>query len=56
MPPSSSAEHFALRGGTGQFGFLPYEQDERMKLFFDMSEVEGGGRDFAGENDRVMRG
>ena len=36
--------------------FLPYEKDERTKLFFDMSEVEGGGRDFAGENDRVMRG
>merc|ERR1719447_1584511 len=26
----------------GQFGFLSYEQDEGKKLFFHMSEVEGG--------------
>ena len=24
-----------------QFGFLPFEQDERTKLYFDMNEVEG---------------
>ena len=27
---------------SGQFGFLAYEQDEGKKLFFHMSEVEGG--------------
>ena len=27
---------------SGQFGFLSYEQDEGKKLFFHMSEVEGG--------------
>ena len=26
----------------GQFGFLSYEQEEGKKLFFHMSEVEGG--------------
>ena len=26
----------------GGFGFLAYEQDEGKKLFFHMSEVEGG--------------
>ena len=28
--------------GSGQFGFLSYEQDEGKKLFFHMSEVESG--------------
>ncbi len=27
---------------AGQFGFLAYEQEEGKKLFFHMSEVEGG--------------
>ena len=27
---------------SGQFGFLSYEQEEGKKLFFHMSEVEGG--------------
>ena len=51
----SQAENFALNVKSnkqklrshveavkGQFGFLSYEQDEGKKLFFHMSEVEGG--------------
>merc|ERR550539_783677 len=51
----SAAENFALNVKSnkqklrshveavkGQFGFLSYEQDEGKKLFFHMSEVEGG--------------
>ena len=39
---SSSKIFTTLNSFTGQFGFLSYEQEEGKKLFFHMSEVEGG--------------